>query len=170
MDKQSLKIRPSTRYHAELRDRLGNLLWEDDFHNIVTTAGKNKIIDACFKTGIASPAWYMGLVDAAGGQDFVVGDTMATHAGWTEYEDYTEIVRQDFVPGTVAAGAVDNSVSKAVFTFSQDDEISGCFLADDDTKGGTDGVLYGVGAFTGGNRPVQEGNTLRVTTTVSAEE
>lgn len=162
-------IKSKTRYHVVAVDKEGRLKWEDDFHNIVTTVGMNKVVDACFKTGLASPAWYIGLVDGAGQQVFSEGDTIGTHDGWTENEDYTELVRQDFIPGTVDTGTVDNTDSRAVFTISGDGSIAGCFLIDDDAKGATDGVLYGVGAFSGGTRPVEIGDTLRVTTTVSVE-
>ena len=40
----------------------GPLIAEVDFHNLITTAGVNKLLDATFKTGLTSPAWYVGLI------------------------------------------------------------------------------------------------------------
>lgn len=50
-----------TDYHFE-HYRDGKLLDSWDMHNLVVTAGCNKLLDACFKTGLASPLWYVGLI------------------------------------------------------------------------------------------------------------
>ena len=170
MNRQSFNVRVSTRYHVELHDKQGVLKWSDDFDNLVTTAGLNKLIDATFKTGLEVPAWYVGLVDGGSEPSYSADDTMASHVGWAENNAYTEQVRQTFTPGTIAAGAVDNSDSRAVFTISSDGAIAGCFLVDDDVENGEECTLYGEGAFSGGARPVEIGDTLRVTTTVMVVE
>ena len=46
--------------------------------------------------------------------------------------------------------------------------IKGLFLCSDNTKGGTTGTLFATAAFTGGNQTVNNGDTLKVTYTVSA--
>ena len=170
MLKQRFVIRPKTHYQAKLFNRQGVLKWEDDFENLVTIAGMNNFLDATFKTGVTEPLWYIGLVDGAEEQIYDPADTMLLHEGWTEHMDYSEEVRQNFTPGTIAEGVVDNSDARAVFTITGDGTVAGCFLVNDAVKEGTDGVLHGVGAFTGGSRPVEIGDTLRVTTTVSVEE
>lgn len=155
------------RYHVECwRD--GALVWEDTFDNLVTTAGKNKYIDATIKTGLTSPAWYVGLVQGPGsGNTYAAADTAASHAGWTESTAYSQATRPAYVPGTVAGGSVDNSASKAVFTINATATIAGGFLIDNNTKGGSTGVLLGVGDFTVGDRPVFNGDTINVTVTPS---
>lgn len=50
-----------TNYHFE-HYRDGKLLDEWDMHNLVVTAGCNKLLDATFKTGLTTPAWYVGLI------------------------------------------------------------------------------------------------------------
>ena len=170
MNRQTFDVRVRTRYHVESYDKQGVLKWSDDFKNLVTTAGLNKLLDATFKTGLEVPAWYVGLVDGGSEPAYSADDTMASHAGWAENNAYTEQVRQTFTPGTIAAGAVDNSDSRAVFTISSDGAIAGCFLVDDDVENGEECTLYGEGAFTGGPRPVEIGDTLRVTTTVSVKD
>jgi hypothetical protein len=153
------KVHASDHFRVECL-RAGRVAWEADFENLCTTEGLDKLIDAAFKTGLASPEWMVGLVDGAVEPVFAAADTYALHAGWIENTDYTEQDRQDFVPGTIAAGAVDNADSRAVFTISEDGSIAGAFL--------TDGVvIYGEGAFSGGGRPVEEGDSLRVTVTAS---
>lgn len=57
----ALGLLMSTTYEMECRDHEGRLRWKDRIKNRVVTAGLNKILDAAFKTGLASPAWYIGI-------------------------------------------------------------------------------------------------------------
>ena len=161
-------MRVEHHYHVECYDKDGNLKWSEEFDNLVTTAGLNKYLDATLKTGLASPAWYVGLVDGPGsGTTFAAGDTMASHAGWTECADYDEATRPAFTPGTISAGSVNNSGSKAVFTMNASVTVAGCFLVDNSTKDGTSGTLLGAGDFTGGDRAVVDNDILNVTVTAT---
>lgn len=54
-----------THYHIEARSPSGELLWTEDCHNRVVTTGLNKLLDATFKTGLTTPAWYIGLCAAS---------------------------------------------------------------------------------------------------------
>lgn len=93
---------------------------------------------------------------------------MASHAGWTEIQDYSEGVRQTLTLGTVSSQSVSNSASKAVFSINGTATVGGAGICTNSTKGGTSGTLYGAGAFTGGNRSVISGDTLNVTITCTA--
>ncbi len=95
----------------------------------------------------------------------VAADTMASHAGWTENQNYSEANRPTITLGTVASQSVDNSASKAVFTINASGTIGGVFVTTDNTKGGTTGTLYGGGVFTGGSKAVANSDTLNVTHT-----
>jgi hypothetical protein len=53
----------------------GELKWEDGFDNLVTTEGKNDIIDKYFKGSAYTAAWYLGL---KGTGSAAVGDTLAS--------------------------------------------------------------------------------------------
>jgi len=156
----------STKYHIECIKPDGSLRWADDFHNLVATVGLNDSLDKHFKGSSYTAAWYVGLVDIS--PTFAVGDTMSSHAGWTEADDYSESVRQTLTLGTPASGSVDNSASKAAFSINATVTIGGAFLTTVNTKNGTTGILYGGGAFTGGNRAAISGDTLNVTVTLSA--
>lgn len=148
--------------------RDGELVWTDTFKNLVVTAGRNKYLDATLKTGLAAPAWYVGLVTGPGaGNTYAAADTMGSHAGWAEDTTYSNATRPAFTPGAVASGSVDNSASKAAFTINGSATIAGAFMSDSSTKGGTTGTLLGVGNFTGGDRAVLSGDTLNVTMTAT---
>lgn len=158
-------------HHVELLDSQGRLKWAEDYDNLITTAGLNRLLDAAFKSGAATPAWFYGLVDGATTPTYDAGDTVVSHAGWSESVDYLELARQAWTPGTIAAGSLDNAASRAAFTMDAGGTIAGCFLVNDDTKGGsTTGTIYGVGGFTGGSRAYEAGDTLRLTSTLSASE
>ncbi len=169
---RNFAAKAATHYHVEARDASGRIKWSEDFANLVTTEGLNTLLDATFKTGIVSPAWYIGLVDGAQEPVYAAADLMASHAGWAENVAFDEEARPAFTPGVISGGAVDNSQSRAVFTINaaEGGTIAGCFLTNDAVKEGTDGLLYGVGAFTGGPRVVEDGDTLRVTTALTQED
>lgn len=160
--------RLSTHYRVECFDRAGNLKWADEFDNTVVTAGLNDSLDKHLKGDTYTAAWYVGLTD--GTPSFAAGDTMdGAHAGWTEVEAYDEANRPALTLGSVAAGSVDNSASKAEFTISTNSTtIGGAFVVSDNTIGGTSGVLYGGGAFTAGDKVLDAGDTLFVTVTLTA--
>ena len=150
-------------YKVECFDKDGNLKWQDGFENLVVTAGRNKYLDATLKTGLTTPAWYVGLKDAVAS---IAADTMASHAGWAELVPYSNATRPTYVLGTIASGSVDNSASKAVFNINGSATIGGAFIADNSTKSGTSGILLGAGEF-GTARSVISGDTLNVTITCS---
>lgn len=147
------------------------LVWADDFENLVTTAGKNKYLDATLKTGLATPLWYVGLIiGPASGNTYAAGDTMASHAGWLESVQYSGSTRPAWTPGAVAAGSVDNSAAKAVFTIAgTPTNLAGCFMVDVTANSpGNTGTLLGEGNFSTGDRTgLQVGDTLSVTVTAT---
>lgn len=174
---EKLGQRISHIYQVECYGPDGTLKWSDLFHNLVTTAGLNKYLDATLKTGLASPAWYVGLITGPAATAnpgspgnpnvYAAADTMGSHGGWAENTTYSNLTRPAWTPGTIAAGSVDNSGSKAVFNINGTATIAGCFMADNSTKGGTSGTLLGEGNFTAGDRLVQAGDTLNVTVTAT---
>lgn len=156
-------------YAVECHGPDGQLKWKDEFDNLVVTAGLNKYLDATLKTGIAAPAWFVGLITGPGaGNSYVAADTMAAHAGWAEFVTYSEAVRQAFTPGAIAAGSVSNIAAKAVFSINgAGGTIAGCFMVDDSAKSGTAGTLLGEGNFATGDRALLSGDTLSVTVTAT---
>lgn len=152
-----------TRYKCECYSKNGKLKWTDFFDNIVVTAGLNKLLDATFKTGLTSPTWYVGL---KGTGSIIGADTRASHSGWSEITPYSNANLPAFTPGSISGGSVDNSAAKAVFNINGTSTVYGCFLADNNTPGGSTGTLYGGGDF-GSSRSVVSGDTLNVTITLT---
>lgn len=155
----------TTWYTVECHDAGGNLKWREHKHNLVVDAGLNDSLDKHFKGSAYTAAWYVGLTTAS--NTFATGDTMASHAGWTESTVYSNGTRPTLTLGTVASKSVDNSASKAVFNINGSGTVGGSFIATDSTKGGSTGTLYGGAAF-GANRTVASGDTITVTVTLTA--
>lgn len=152
----------SGRYEIECYDANGNLKWRDEIKNLVTTAGKNDALEKYLAGFSYTAAWYLGLVSSTGyTTGAAVGDTMASHAGWAEDQNYSQASRPTAAFATASAGSKALS-SPLSFSINAATTIKGCFLVSNATKGGTTGVLYSAGTFTGGDKPVGSGDTLNV--------
>lgn len=154
-------------FTVECRDKLGRLKWREVRRNTVMTAGKNDLLTNYFKGSSYTAAFYVGLIDNSGFSAISASDTAASHAGWTEAAYYSESTRQALTLGTPSGGSVDNSASKVVFTINgSGGTVNGAFVATNNTKSGTSGVLYSGSSF-GSTRTVASGDTLSVQVTLS---
>jgi hypothetical protein len=148
----------------ECYDSEGNLKWGETKKNLVTTEGLNHVLSSTLDGGTQITTWYVGLKGAGSA---AAGDTMSSHAGWTENTDYSQSVRQTLTLGTASAGSIDNTASKATYSINGTATIAGAFITSDSTKSGTTGTLYGVVDFAS-SRAVISGDTLEVTVTLTA--
>ena len=141
-------------------DKDGNVKWEEEKKNLVTTEGLNHILDTQFHAGTQVTAWYIGLKGAG---TPVAGDTMASHSSWSEITDYSGN-RKEWTEGAASSGSMTNA-SSVDFSITGTATIAGAFLSSVAT--GTSGTLYGVVDFAS-SRSVLSGDTLQVTVTVTA--
>lgn len=143
----------------------GGVKWSDIFHNIVVNQGLDDLLDVTLSGGTQDTTWFVGLVSAT--PTVAAGDTLASHAGWTEVTAYDEVNRVAWVDAGVSGQSITNSASPAVFTISANGTtMGGAFLAGVNT--GTAGRLYAAGAFTAGNKDLDDNDTLSVTATFTA--
>ncbi len=153
---------------AVARDPQGNIKWEESWENAVVGEGLAALLDYTLKaTSNAGLTWYIGLTSATPVVDNA--DTMSSHAGWTEVTAYDEATRQAWTDGAISGTttkAVDNSGSPATFTIDTNStSIGGAFLVSESTKGGTTGLLFAAGAFTAGNKSLDDNDSITVTAT-----
>jgi hypothetical protein len=152
---------------VECFDKHGNFKWRDTIKNLVVNVGLDDSLDKYFKGSNYTAAHYVGLTD--GTPSFAAADTMSSHSGWAEVTAYDETVRETATWGTVSSQSVDNSGNKASFTIDTNNTtVGGAFLCTDDTRGGTTGTLYGGGAFSAGDKVLDDDDVLNVTVTATA--
>ena len=154
----------------------GQLKWSDSFHNLVVNEGLQDMNSKYFKGSGYTAAWFLGLVTGPGsGTTYAAGNTLATHAGWTENTAYTTSggagVRAAVTFGTATTAdpsVIANTASPSVFTMTSNAQtIAGAFLASVST--GTSGILFSAGDFTGGDKLVDSGDSLSVTYSFSLD-
>jgi len=119
--------------------------WTEDFANLVTTAGKNDMLDKYLAGSSYTAAWY----------------------GWAEDVEYSQAARPTTAWSAAAAGSKALSAA-CVFSINGDGTtIKGCFLNSVATKSGTTGTLFSAGLFTGGDKVLANGDTLNVSYTAT---
>lgn len=156
-------------------DKHGNLKWTAEKHNLVVNVGLKDMNDKYFSGSGYTAAWYIGLYGAAASNNPAAGDTASSHAGWTEFTDYSQSTRPQATFGaatTADPSVISNSASPATFSITSGTAaiVGGAFLISNNTKGGTTGVLFSAGDFASpGDRAVINGDTITVTYTFSLD-
>jgi hypothetical protein len=166
------KIQAGGVFYVQCLDKDGNLKWEDEMHNLVVNEGLQNMNTEYFKGSSYTAAFFLGLVTGPGsGTTYAAADTLASHAGWTEYTDYSGS-RKAVTFGTATTAdpsVISNSASPSSFTISgAGGVVAGAFLCT--VASGTSGVLFSEADFQApGDRTVVAGDTLNVTYTFSLD-
>src|SRR5574340_569567 len=155
------KLRAIGRHHAVCRDAAGNVRWEDEFDNLVTDAGAKDLLDNYLAGSGYTATAYLGLKGAGSA---AVGDTQASHAGWSEvggtnapaYSGTRKTVSWSAASGTGAGSRSKASSGTMTFTFSSGGTVDGAFLniGGSATADNTTGILFSAGTFSGGSKTV----------------
>lgn len=168
-------------YHVVCRDAEGNVKWEDSFPNLVNAVGKQLMLDTLLSgSAYTTVGPYLGLISGAS-PTFLAADTMTSHAGWTEFTNYT--VGGSAVRGTAVFGSATSSglspanvttktASAITYTITgAGGTVGGCFLVTGpgaaSTLSNTSGTLYSAGAFAVA-KAVTSGDTVTVTYATTA--
>ena len=156
---------------VECFDKDGKLKWAAENHNLVVNVGLQYMAGVALTSTTQLTSWYIGLYGAGASNTPAAGDTMSSHAGWTEVTAYSEATRPaaTFASATNAnPSVVTNSASKASYSINGTTTVGGAFLTSNNTKGGTTGTLFSAADFQSpGDRSVVNGDTLTVTYTFS---
>lgn len=145
----------------------GQLKWAVREKNLVVNAGITKMLQVLFAGCAVVSTWYVGL--AGSSLTAASGDTMASHAGWTEITGFGTATRAVFVD-VISGKAVTNSASTVAYAINTANTIGGAFLASTNNKGGSTGTLLCVVTFTAGDKAATAGDTLTVTYSFSAAD
>ena len=168
-------------YHVVCHDADGNLKWEEKFPNLVNAVGKQLMLDTLLSgSSYTTVGPFLGLISGAS-PTFLAADTMASHAGWTEFTNYT--VGGSAVRGTAVFGSATSSglsptnvttktASAITYTITGGGgTVGGCFLVTgsgaSSTQNNTSGTLYSAGAFSTA-KVTTAGDTVSVTYSTTA--
>jgi hypothetical protein len=146
-------------YKVICRGADGEVKWIEEQPNLVTTEGKNHLLDTVFHAGTAVTTWYIGL-KAAG--TAVAADTLASHASWAESTGYSG-TRKEWTEGAASSGSITNA-SSVDYAINATATVAGVFVAS--ATSGTTGTLFGAADFSAA-RNVISGDTLQITLTVT---
>jgi hypothetical protein len=158
-------------FEIKCHDKDGNLKWEAQSKNLVVNAGLAYMAGSALTSVTQITTWYLGLYGAGASNTPAAGDTMASHAGWTEVVAYSNATRvaATFATATTAnPSVVTNSASPATFNINGTTTVGGAFLTSGSAKSGTTGTLFSAADFGApGDRSVVSSDTLSVTYTFS---
>jgi hypothetical protein len=158
-------------FEIKCHDKDGNLKWEAQSKNLVVNVGLAYMAGTALTSVAQQASWFLGLYGAGASNTPAAGDTMSSHAGWTEVVAYSNATRvaATFVTATTANPSVaTNSASPAVFNINGTTTVGGAFLTTGSAKSGTAGTLFSAADFgSPGDRAVVSGDTLSVTYTFS---
>lgn len=157
-------------YFIECIGANGKLKWQDKAQNLVTTVGKNEVLDkalAGLSYTVTGP--YLGLISSTSYSAVAISDTMSSHGGWTEAGGTNAPTysgnRKTTVWASASAGAKALTAPLS-FAITSSGTVKGCFMvfgaAATNTVDGTAGILLSAGLFTGGDKAVANGDTLNV--------
>jgi hypothetical protein len=170
-------------YHVVCHDKDGNLKWEESFPNLVNEVGKELLLNTLLRTSgtYTTVGPFLGLIGGATPTFGTGTDTQTSHAGWTEFVNYT--VGGSAVRGTAVFGAASSTGSTptnvttctaTAITYTitgAGGTVSGCFLVTGSgavaTQSNTGGVLYSAGAFAVA-KVTTAGDTVAVTYSTTA--
>jgi hypothetical protein len=172
--KEVESVNATGKYVAQCFDVHGNLKWEEEFDNLVTTQGKNHLLDTYLAGSAYTGKVFLGLISSTGYSSGVAaGDTANSHTGWTEFTGYSQTTRRP--PSFAAASSGSKATATAaVFSITSANTVKGTFLVANTgtglaaAKGGFSGSLYSAGLFTGGDKTIGNGDIVNVTYTASA--
>lgn len=158
-------------FHFQCVDKDGNVKWEESTHNLVVNEGLQDMNTNYFKGSAYTAAFFLGLITGPGsGTTYSSTDTLASHAGWTEFTNYSG-ARKTVAFGSATSADPSVIATSAALTFtitSVGGTVAGAFLCT--VSSGTSGILFSEADFQSpGDRVVISGDTLNVTYTFSLD-
>jgi len=144
----------------------GRFLWSIEYDGKVLDSGIvpngiitntiDDLLDVYFSDGTPESLWYLGLISNTN-WDEDVGldddtDTMVSHAGWEEAENYDAANRPLWSPEVSSDGLKRNAES-VDFTITTAEELKGMFVTSGQVKGETAGTLWATAVFPATNTP-----------------
>ena len=163
------------RYEFECIALDGSVRWREVIDNVVCTLGKNEALDV-FLSGVNYTVTgpYMGLISATGFTGVAASDTMLLHPGWVEAGNANQPTYSPPRGTCVFAAASGGSkalASALTFSMTSAGTVQGGFITYGpgavNTIDATSGILLSASSFLSGPRPVNFGDVLNVSYSLS---
>lgn len=158
-------------FTVECRDKDGNLKWTDTIKNLVTTQGKNFLLDNGLAGTAYTATFYIGLISSVTFTSVAAGDTAAQINGTNAWKEAGVLNAPTYTgPRKTTVWAAASGGSKALsaalsFAITGTGIVKGCLMATTNTIDGTTGSLYSAGLFSGGDKPVISSDILNISYT-----
>ncbi len=176
-------LSPHGRFQVE-HWRDGRLLGVYEFPNGITNEGKDQLLNTQFDAATQITTWYLGLIDNANFTALAAADTYdeidQVGNGWDEFADYTDpgngdstTTRPVWNPDAAVSQAISNG-TVVVFDITASGTVKGLMLVGGGTAPENKGdhaagsTLWATALFDSGDVPVQNGDQLKATYTVTA--
>lgn len=160
------EVKALGRFIAICRNADGDELWSLEFDNLLTTIGKNFLLDQGLAGSGYTAVDYMGLISSVSYTAVAAADTMVSHSGWLEAGSTnapTYSGSRATCAWSAASGGVKALSAGLTFTFTGSGTVQGAFIVVGSgasaTLMNTGGTLYAAGAL-GTPQPVISTNTL----------
>ena len=170
-------------YKVTCHDKDGNLKWEESFPNLVNEVGKELLLNTLLRTTgtYTTVGPFLGLIGGATPTFGTGTDTMTSHAGWTEFINYTvggspvrgtAVFAASTSTGSTPTNVTTCAASAITYTITgAGGTVYGCFLVTGSgavsTQSSTAGTLYSAGAFAVA-KITTAGDTVAVTYSTTA--
>ena len=118
-------------YHVECLDKDGNVKWSASMHNLVVSEGLQDMNNKYFKGSSYTAAFYLGLITGpASATSYAAADTLASHAGWTEFSSYSGSRKAVTfgTPTSATPSVIDSTGSPSSFAITGTGTVAGAFI------------------------------------------
>lgn len=144
--------------------------WKESIHNLVVNQALDDVLGVYFKSGTQSATWYIAIF---GSDSTPAGTWTYAVPVCTEFTNYDEATREEWIEGSISSQSLDNSASPAEFTCtSGTNTIYGAMMNNTSTKGDVaagSGVLYSAARF-GASRPFNAAEVLKIVVTINSQD
>ena len=157
---------------------------EYHFRNDITNEGRNKLLNVMFDAGTQVTTWYLGIINNVGftalANNDIYDDIDQAGNGWGEFKSYTDANNSDstttrpvWQTDPAASQSISNTTT-SIYDITGIGIVKGLFTVGGGTSPELKGdhivgsTLWATALFTIGDVPVQIGDQLKVTYTVSA--
>ncbi len=150
------------KFFVEHRNEYGKLIGLYRIPNGIVDVGMDFLLDCMFNGGTQSTPWYIALINGAAYSGVADADTLAIHAGWTEFTDYSG-GRKTWGVGAATGRTVTNGAT-VDFTITGAGSVRGIFATNQSS--GTSPILWATALFSSAIT-VASSDVLKITYTVS---